>query len=174
MTQSDDFAKSIAFAWWPFLAIFKMKRKSDHGSKFSNWGNWKEEAWKRSVLQGDSNPWRPRFRVDGRPGDLWSHRLRARSFCLVHIFPCSEMMWNIYEIYICTAVLDESEEWSSQQAINEIILAVFSSRFLHRTTEMCRRNVFRDFLFLILDSEWCFWKVCCVLKEVFLTCFWNF
>ena len=23
-TQSDDFAKSIAFAWWPFLAIFKM------------------------------------------------------------------------------------------------------------------------------------------------------
>ena len=24
LTQSDDFAKSIAFAWWPFLAIFKM------------------------------------------------------------------------------------------------------------------------------------------------------
>ena len=24
MIQSDDFAKSIAFAWWPFLAIFKM------------------------------------------------------------------------------------------------------------------------------------------------------
>ena len=24
MTQSDDFAKSIAFAWWPFLAIIKM------------------------------------------------------------------------------------------------------------------------------------------------------
>ena len=24
MTQSDNFAKSIAFAWWPFLAIFKM------------------------------------------------------------------------------------------------------------------------------------------------------
>ena len=22
--QSEDFAKSIAFAWWPFLAIFKM------------------------------------------------------------------------------------------------------------------------------------------------------
>ena len=22
--QSDDFAKAIAFAWWPFLAIFKM------------------------------------------------------------------------------------------------------------------------------------------------------
>ena len=24
LTQSDDFAKSIAFAWWPFLASFKM------------------------------------------------------------------------------------------------------------------------------------------------------
>ena len=24
MTQTDDFAKSIAFAWWPFLATFKM------------------------------------------------------------------------------------------------------------------------------------------------------
>ena len=24
LTLSDDFAKSIAFAWWPFLAIFKM------------------------------------------------------------------------------------------------------------------------------------------------------
>ena len=23
-TQSDDFAKAIAFAWWPFLAIFKI------------------------------------------------------------------------------------------------------------------------------------------------------
>ena len=33
----------------------------------------------------------------------------------VHIFPCSEMMWNIYEIiHICTAVVDESEVWSSQ------------------------------------------------------------
>jgi len=24
LTQSEDFAKPIAFAWWPFLAIFKM------------------------------------------------------------------------------------------------------------------------------------------------------
>ena len=24
LSQSDDFAKSIVFAWWPFLAIFKM------------------------------------------------------------------------------------------------------------------------------------------------------
>ena len=29
MTQSDDFAKSIAFAWWPCLAIFKCSHFSN-------------------------------------------------------------------------------------------------------------------------------------------------
>ena len=24
LTQSEDFAKALAFAWWPFLAIFKI------------------------------------------------------------------------------------------------------------------------------------------------------
>ena len=31
--------------------------KSDHRSKFSNFSNQKEEAWKISGLQRDSNPW---------------------------------------------------------------------------------------------------------------------
>ena len=30
--------------------------ESDHRSKFSNLSNWKEEAWKKSGLQRDSNP----------------------------------------------------------------------------------------------------------------------
>ena len=30
--------------------------KSDHRSKLSNLSNWKEEAGKKSGLQGDSNP----------------------------------------------------------------------------------------------------------------------
>ena len=68
MSQSDDFAKSIAFAWWPFLAIFKML----------------------SFLQ---------------------------------------------------------------------LLAVFSSRFLHRTTAMCCRNVFSFYAFLIFEPKWRFCKV---------------
>ena len=34
-----------------------MKMKNDHRSKFSNLSNWKEEAWKKSGLQRDSNPW---------------------------------------------------------------------------------------------------------------------
>ena len=32
------------------------KVKCDHRSKFSNLSNWKEEAWKKSGLQRDSNP----------------------------------------------------------------------------------------------------------------------
>ena len=36
-----------------------MKVKSERRSKFSNSSNWKEEAWKNSGLQRDSNPWPP-------------------------------------------------------------------------------------------------------------------
>ena len=82
--------------------------KSDHRSKFSNLSNWKEEAWKKSGLQRDSNPWPPRYRCDALPTELWSHTLGARSIYWVHFFPCSEVMWSIYEIiHICTAVVDE-------------------------------------------------------------------
>ena len=82
-----------------------MKVKSDHRSKFSILSNWKEEAWKISGLRRDSNPWPPWYRCDTRPTELWSHTLRVRSICWVRIFPCSEMMWNIYEIHICTRVV---------------------------------------------------------------------
>ena len=40
--------------------IVNMQMKSDHRSKFFNLSNWKEEAWKKSGLQRDSNPWPPR------------------------------------------------------------------------------------------------------------------
>ena len=61
-----------------------MKVKSDHRSKFSNLSNWKEEAWKISGLQWDSNPWPSRYRCDARPTELWSRTLGARSICWVH------------------------------------------------------------------------------------------
>ena len=88
-----------------------MKVKSDHRSKFSNLSNWKEEAWKNQ----DFNEIRTRdlreYRCDALPTELWSHTLGARSNYWVHIFPCSEMTWSLYEIiHICTAVVDESEE----------------------------------------------------------------
>ena len=44
-----------------------MKVKNDHRSKFSNLSNWREEAWKKSELQRDSNPWPPRCRCVALP-----------------------------------------------------------------------------------------------------------
>ena len=71
------------------------KVKYDHRSKFSNLSNWKEEAWKKSGLQRDLNPWPPRYRCDALPTELWSHTLGARSIYWAHFFPCSVIMWNI-------------------------------------------------------------------------------
>ena len=107
----------LSVRWWGSKNKTKSSwkcSKNDHRSQFSNLSNWKE-AWKKSGLQLDSNPWPPRYRCDALPTELWSHTLGARSIYWVHIFPCSEMMRNIYEvIHICTVVVDESEEWSSQ------------------------------------------------------------
>ena len=46
-----------------FVLRYEVKVKCDHRSKFSNLSNWKEEAWKKSGLQRDSNPWPPRIPV---------------------------------------------------------------------------------------------------------------
>ena len=69
---------SELFYWWIYrhwrqmflkknapklLGMYYLKVKSDHRSKFSNLSNWKEEAWKKSGLQRDSNPWPPRIPV---------------------------------------------------------------------------------------------------------------
>ena len=90
--------------------------KNHHRNNFSNLSNWKEEAWKKSRLQKDSNLWPPRYRCDALPTELWSHTLGARSIYWVHI-SCEEWndvryIWN--NAWIWTAVVDQSEEWSSQ------------------------------------------------------------
>ena len=72
-----------------------MKVKNDHRSKFSERRN-----LKKSGLQRDSNPWRPRIPVRCLPTELWSHTLGARSINWVHIFPWGvEMMGSIYELF---------------------------------------------------------------------------
>ena len=92
-----------------------MKVTSDHRSKFSNLSNWEEEAWKNQGFNEIRTRDLCEYRCDALPTELWSHTLGARSIYWVHIFPCSEMMWSLYEIiHICTAVVDESEEWSSR------------------------------------------------------------
>ena len=75
-----------------------MKVKNDH-RKFSNLSNWKEEAWKKSGLQRDLNPWPPRCLCVALPTELWSHTLGARSIYWVHIsreevMLCYVMLFN--------------------------------------------------------------------------------
>ena len=82
-----------------------MKVKCDHRSKFSNLSNWKEEAWKKIRASTGFEPMTSAIPVRCSTTELWSHTLGARSIYWVHFFPCSEIMWNIYEIiHICTAV----------------------------------------------------------------------
>ena len=62
--------------------------KNDHGSKFSNLSNWKEEAWKKSGLQQDSNPWPLRYQCNALPTELWCHTLGVRSI------NCQSIVWR--------------------------------------------------------------------------------
>ena len=79
-----------------------MKVKSDHHSKFSNLSNWKEEAWKISGLQQDSNPWAARNRCDARPTKLWSEvnllnsYLPAEALLFFRLLPSNCLKWKIY------------------------------------------------------------------------------
>ena len=79
----------------------------------SNLSNWNEEAWKKSGLQRDSNPWPPRYRCDALPTELWSHTLGARSIVSSY-FPVKGVKWcNVYEmIHIWTADIYEGDMWS--------------------------------------------------------------
>ena len=64
----------------------------------SNLSNWNKEAWKKSGLQRDSNPWPPRYRCDALPTELWSHTLGARSIVSSY-FPVKGVKWcNVYEM----------------------------------------------------------------------------
>ena len=90
--------------------------KNDHCSKFSNSGNWKEEAWKNQGFNGIRSR-------DLRNSGAMLYQLSyeathwERGQFIEFISPVrSEMMWRICEdnSYNWTAVVDQSEEWSSQ------------------------------------------------------------
>ena len=89
--------------------------KNDHRSKFSNLSNWKEEAWKNQGFNGIRTR-------DLRDTGAMLYQLSyeathwERGQFIEFISPVrSEMQWSIYEIiHIWTAVVDESEQWSSQ------------------------------------------------------------
>ena len=120
-----------------------MKVKCDHRSKFSNLSNWKEEAWKKSGLQRDSNRWPPRYRCDALPTELWSHTLGARSIYWVHFLPCSEITWTIYEIYL----------------VEQLVVGRASHRY--RGGHGFESRWSPDFFFRLLLSNCLNWKIYC-------------
>ena len=145
-----------------------MKVKCDHRSKFSNLSNWKEEAWKKSGLQRDSNPWPPRYRCDALPTELWSHTLGARSIYWVHFFPCSEIMWNIYEIiHICNnsshLYCGMRWKWSVIIAVNFPIISNWKEEASHRYRggHGFEPRWSPDFFFRLLLSNCLNWKIYC-------------
>ena len=93
-----------------------MKVKSDHLSKFSNLSNWKEEAWKKN--QGFNGIRTRDLRDTGAMLYQLSYEAThwERGQFVEFISPVrSEMAWGVYEIFhMWTAVVDQSEEWSSQ------------------------------------------------------------
>ena len=74
-----------------------MKVKSDHRSKFANLSNWKE-GWKN---QGFNGIWISDLRETGamlyQLSYAATHWERGQFIMWVHIFPCSEMMWSLYQ-----------------------------------------------------------------------------
>ena len=74
---------------------------------------------KKSGLQRDSNPWPPRYRCDALPTELhlcMKPHIGSEVNLLSSYLPVrSEIIWSLYEIiHIWTAVVDKSEELSSQ------------------------------------------------------------
>ena len=114
MTQSDDFAKSIVFVWWPLLAIFKML------SFFQFW------LFLRAV-----------FCIEQLQCAVETFLACFYAFL---IFDPKWRFWKVYSLCL-VAIFGKF-----QNALIFRILAIFSSRFLHRTTAMCCRKVFSMFL----------------------------
>ena len=85
-------------------------------SKFSNLSTWKEEAWKNQGFNGiRTRDLRDTDAMLYQLCDGVTHWERGQFIEFISPVRSGEMMWSIYEIiHIWTAVVDESEEWSSQ------------------------------------------------------------
>ena len=92
-----------------------MKVKSDHRSKFSNLSNWKEEAWKNQGFNGiRTRDLRDTGAMLYQLSYEATHWERGQFIEFIYL----PVQWNdvlrLYDVHICTAVVDESEEWSLQ------------------------------------------------------------
>ena len=91
------------------------KVKNDHRSKFSNLSNWKEEAWK---IQGFNGIRTRDLRDTGAMLYQLSYKAthweRGQFIESISREECNDVKYIWNNSYIWTAVVDQSEEWSSQ------------------------------------------------------------
>ena len=191
MTQSEDFAKAIAFNWWPILAILKMLSFFEYYLSFRavfcikqlqcvvktvlacffaflifdpKWGLCKGYSLCLVAIFDDfQNPL-----IFLMLAFFWSRSLyRATAICctnvvsisiLILIFNFNFSKWGFCKPYtLCLVAIFAT----FQSPLIFRVLAVFSSRFLHRTTAMSCRNVF-SMLFCFFN----FWAKVGILESL--------
>ena len=132
----------------------KLTVKSDHRSKFSNLSNWKEEAWKYQGFNGI------RTRDLGDTSAMLDHvsceathseRGQLLSLYLPLQWNDVKCLWNSYYI----AVVDESEEWSSQCVASQLS---WSSIAPVSRIEVTGSNPFEALIFFRLFPSKCLWN----------------
>ena len=93
----------------------QMKVESDHHSKFSNLRNWKEEAWKISGLQRDSNPYNMNFIYISRNGFIWITNVIHKSFTSTQVLGIQED-WIKSKLIKSKCWCSLSPRWTSQRS----------------------------------------------------------
>ena len=178
----------------PHQSMSMLKVKSDHRSKFSNLSNWKDEAWKTSVvdeseewssqeifqfkqlegrrlkiwgLQRDSNPWPPRYRCDARPTERRSHTLGGQFVRWLHI----SVDWASHRYR-------EGHGFESRWSPD--IFRLLPSNFLN-WKNLLRRSLLTFIyncstnMIVICISQWlCSWQNYCVAHKQLLALNWPF
>ena len=113
---------------------------------FRNLSNWKEETWKKSGLQRDSNPFPPQYRCDAPPTELWSHTLGARSIyrkydvrrvLLTNFEVFRQTLSWVFEIFfsIDPKTKEKTEKWNRKKSI------LIKVRFLNVTVVILCLNL---------------------------------
>ena len=173
MTESDGFAKSIAFVSWPFLAVFKMLWFFEYFLFFERFfcieqlqrvvetflasffaflvfdPNWRfckfYSLWLVAIFGNFQNA--VTFRILAFFGAIFRieqlQRVVDMFLACFYTFLIFDPKWRFCKVYsLCLVAIFDN----FQNALISQILAAFSSRFLHRTTATCCRNVFSMFL----------------------------
>ena len=135
--------------------------KCDPRSKFSNLSNWKEEVWKKIRASTGFEP----VTSTNTVALLYQLSYEAThwergQFIGFIIFPCSEIMWNLYEIHICSAGIYKLNKLTSLPMCGFVAQLVEQCIGIHGGHGFESRWS-PDFFFRLLLSNCLNWKIYC-------------